>query len=118
MGNSISESDPLHISESIKWKSGAITESVPATFEHSKATTYELLGLSSEFKEYLVRHLDSDYLITSLLASAEDNNLLLQGIEKFKGVEPELADELQQLMENFEQCISAGIDVSNVFWAC
>lgn len=118
MGNSISEGNPLHIADSIKWKSGAISESVPAPFDRSKCTTYELLGLSIELKEYLVRHIDSDYLVSSLLASAEDHNLLLQGIEKFKCVEPELVEELQQHMENFEQCISAGIDVSYVFEFC
>lgn len=112
IGNSAAEGSPLYVTENIKWKTGAISESVPAPFEQSKLTTYEQLGLHSEFKEFLLRHIDSDYLVSSVLVSAEDNSVLLEGIEKYKQVDAELISELQQQMENFEQCISAGIDVS------
>lgn len=113
MGNNLSESSPLYISDALNWRTGAISEPVPAPVDQSKAiTTYEQLGLCCEFKEYMLKHIDLDNLISSVLSSAEDQEQLLKGIDKFKAADPDLADDLQQLIENFEQCVSAGINVS------
>lgn len=111
MGNAVSETSPLYTADELKWKSGAVADSIPS-LGIGKVTTYENLHASAVFKDYLIKHIDSDYLISSIMSSSDDDAILLKGIEKFKNLEPEWIDSLHKLVENFELCTSAGINVS------
>lgn len=115
MGNTTSESNPLFIAEELDWKTGALADSIPAPI--GGLTTYEGLRASTVFKEYLMKHIDSDYLASSVMNMADVEAALLKGIDKYKELEPEWVESLQNLVENFQLCTAAGIDVSKmIFW--
>lgn len=110
MGNITSESNPLFIADELDWKTGALVDSIPAPV--GGLTTYEALRASTVFKEYLMKHIDSDHLASSVMNMADVESALLKGIDKYKELEPEWVESLQNLVENFQLCTAAGMEVS------
>lgn len=111
MGNAGSLVDALNIPDEIQWKTGAISNGIPAPDEDNPFITYETLQTSVNFKSFLLKHLDSEGLISSILSNVEDNNLILKGFEKYRSTEPELVEEVNSLVNNFQQCVTAGLKV-------
>lgn len=75
---------------------------------------YEKLNLSSDFKNFLLSNLDSDYLISSVLHignSTEEDKILLEGINIVNPPDLEKEDEILRQVKIFEDCIAAGVDV-------
>lgn len=112
MGNTASELNPLFTADELVWKTGAFADGTPAPIGSS--TTFEGLQANTVFKDYLLKHIDSDHLVSSIMAMADLDVLLLKGIDKYKELEPEWVESLQSLVENFQLCTTAGIDVSNI----
>ena len=129
MGNfSVTNTHPLYISASVTWKTGPRTETVPAesafydwekdpdpTKDATKnLISYDKLSLSSDFKNFLLSNLDSDYVLSSVLnigTSEDEVKLLLEGIRIVNPPDPERQQDVMQQLKAFENCISAGIDV-------
>ena len=67
----------------------------------------------SDFKDYLSRNLDSDYLVSSILADDVDGGAFVEGIEQFRTLSPTLRETILSRITNFELVTVAGIDVSS-----
>jgi hypothetical protein len=93
-----------------KWRTGNKVGAIPSPF--ASAETYEKLAKLSEFKDFLGKNLDSDYLISSILVESEDGSAFLEGIESFKNLAPEMKEEMSSRISNFELATAAGVDVS------
>jgi hypothetical protein len=106
MGNSPSTVLP---SGNLKWKTGNKNGTVPAP--PSNLCSYDKLAKSADFKEYLCENLDSDYLVSSILANAVDDKVLLEGIQFFHGLDAEISEQISKEISNFQSIIAAGIDV-------
>lgn len=110
MGNASSELNPLFSADELNWKSGTLSDSVPAPI--GNVTTYEGLKANTVFKDYLLKHVDSDYLASSIMTMGDGEIAFLKGIDKFKELEPEWIESFQGLVDNFQLCTAAGIEVS------
>jgi hypothetical protein len=93
------------------WKTGFRTTSIPAPF--SSLNSFEKLAKSSDFKDWITRNLDSDYLVTSILLETSTTEALEDNIEFFKSLSPAVQDEIMKHINDFELATVAGIDVSN-----
>lgn len=129
MGNlSVTNTHPLYVSTAVTWKTGPRTETVPAEsafydWEKDQDPTkdatknlisYDKLSLSSDFKNFLLSNLDSDYLLSSVLnigTSVDEVKLLLEGIRIVNPPDPDRQHDVLQQLKAFENCVSAGIDV-------
>jgi hypothetical protein len=94
------------------WKTGFRTASIPAPF--SSLNSFEKLAKSSDFKDWITRNLDSDYLVTSILLETSTTEALEDNIEFFRSLSPAIQDEIMKHINDFELATVAGIDVSNV----
>ena len=79
---------------------------------HAGVDTFEKLMKQSDFKDYLTRNLDSEYLISSILADDIDGDAFVEGIEQYRSLTPILRESLINRINNFELATTAGIDVS------
>ena len=77
-----------------------------------KFSTYENLQSSIAFKNFLVKNIDSDYLLSSFIAGNDDEAVLLNGLDRFKQETPESISERLLHNDNFESCVSSGMNVS------
>jgi hypothetical protein len=111
MGNAVSDSNLLYTEGQLQWKTGSLTDGVPAPNVTNEAT-YENLQGTSDFKEYLMQNIDSDALLASIISGTEDNSVLLKGFDKFHAADREIMIANQSLLENIHLCSSAGVDVS------
>ena len=131
MGNfSVTNTHPLYLSTAVAWKTGPRTETVPAesafydwekdpdpTKDAAKnLISYDKLSLSSDFKNFLLANLDSDYLVSSILnvgtaGEVDEVKLLLEGIRIVNPPDPDRELDILQQVKAFESCLSAGIDV-------
>ena len=85
-------------------------DAVPSPF--AGVDTFEKLMKQSDFKDYLTRNLDSEYLISSILADDIDGDAFVEGIEQYRSLTPTLRESLINRINNFELATTAGIDVS------
>ena len=85
-------------------------DAVPSPF--AGVDTFEKLMKQSDFKDYLTRNLDSEYLISSILADDIDGDAFVGGIEQYRSLTPALRESLINRINNFELATTAGIDVS------
>lgn len=93
-----------------KWKTGEKGVAIPSPC--AGVDTFEKLMKFSDFKDYLSRNLDSDYLISSILADDVDSGAFVEGIEQFRTLSPTLREAIVNRIANFELMTVAGIDVS------
>ena len=113
MGNSSSKS-AQEASVEIRtsgWRSGSKTESMPIPF--STLNTFEKLAKSSDFKEWISRNLDSDYLVSSLLIDTHNSDSLIDNVAFFRSLSPAAREEIARNIKSFELVTVAGIDVSD-----
>lgn len=126
MGNQvIAASNPIYISPELKWKSDSAKRehSIPYSIATPGAAsaapaTNETVFNSIAFKEHLLANIDSDYLISSVLSSAaNDDKILLEGIKQCNACDADAKKEISAQIELFEQCANAGINVRlNVYF--
>eukprot|EP01041_Mallomonas_annulata_P000974 gene974-1892_t len=110
MGISSSKTGILQPSVELKWKSANRNEPVPCpSCLHS--SSFDKLVSRVDFKDYLCKNLDSEYLICSLLDNAHDDKILLSGVGYFRNLNPELRKEFAEAIDNFRKITLAGIDV-------
>lgn len=113
MGNSLGHSHcgcVVQPSNELKWKVGNRTEPVPCP-NTVNAANFDTLLSQVDFKDYLCRNLDSEYLVSSILDNADDEVILLEGIIFFQNLNTDLRNEVVEQIENFRRVIAAGINV-------
>jgi hypothetical protein len=129
MGNAAlsSRGNPIYLSPDLKWKtdSGKRAQAVPFSVgidedqdidSYLSAVPYETIFKSVAFKEYILANIDSDYLVSSILCSgATDDKILLDGIKQCNVLDADAKSETVDKIDQFEQCVRAGIDVSLCF---
>jgi hypothetical protein len=98
-------------SEELKFKTGVKADPVPSP-AGSKASTFEKLTSSPDFKNYLLSHLHSSYYVSSLINRGEDDTVLLQGIQQFQNLDPEHRASTMASLKQFQKMSSAGVCVS------
>ena len=91
------------------WKSGNRSCSIPIPF--SNLNSFEKLARSSDFKEWISRNLDSDYLMSSILIDSHASEALLENVEFFKSISPSRQKEILDHINDFELATVAGVDV-------
>ena len=99
-------------SSKLKWKSGNEIFAIPCPPDIIKALSFDKLNSSPDFKRYLNKNLDSDYLISSVIENSNDDSVSLAGIQLFHVLNPELRSDLLEQIENFRKITVAGISVS------
>lgn len=96
----------------IKWKTGTKAEALPSPVA-SQVTTLEKLAKNSGFKDFLCEHIDSDYLVTSLLTvEAKDPIKLLNGIRAFENLDDDSRAKILDQLSNYKSISSAGFEVN------
>lgn len=98
-------------SDELKFKSGVKSESVPSPFG-PKASTFEKLVSSPEFKNYLLSNLESSYFLSSVVNKSDDESVLLQGIHHFQNLNPDHRAATVASIKQFQRMSTAGICVS------
>ena len=93
------------------WKSGNRLSSIPIPF--SNLNSFEKLARSSDFKEWISRNLDSDYLVSSILTDSHTSEALLDKVEFYKGISPSRQKEILDHINDFELATVAGVEVSS-----
>lgn len=97
--------------DDLKFKTGVKSEPVPSP-GGAKASTFEKIINSPEFKNYLLGHLDSSYFVSSLIQKSDEDAVLLQGIQQFQSLDPEHRAETTASIKQFQKMSSAGVCVS------
>jgi hypothetical protein len=118
MGNTDSTSGvtPLFYGKELKWKSGAVSSSIP--YNDSFPETYEQLKLSSSAKSFIFQHIHSDDLVNSLLSNEVDEGAVLEGISSYLNSKPEEVETLVKDLKNLENSAAAGISVRQLLFQC
>lgn len=107
MGNSSLSACPSYIAEQVEWKSGSIFDGLrPGYFN-----TYQDLQGDKSFREFLLRHMDSDYALLFVQSAVEDVDSLLKGLPKLQADDPELLEQVRASVTRIEKCVSAGVNV-------
>ena len=94
------------------WKTGSKTVSIPGPF--STLNSFEKMAKSSDFKDWVCRNLDSDYLVSSILIDTPTSEGLVDNIEFFRTLSPSLNEEISHHINDFELATVAGVDVSEI----
>lgn len=113
MGNTNSseennDNSPLFYGDQLSLKSGSINSSIP--LNHS-VETYENLKLSPNIKQTILRNIDSDDLVSSLLPNDLDNAVTLEGISSYQVPKSEDMEILLKELKSLENATVAGIPV-------
>jgi hypothetical protein len=110
--NSNEEVSPLFYGEELSLKSGSINSSIP--LNHS-VETYENLKLSPAIKQTILRNIDSDDLVNSLLPGDLEDSVTLDGISSYQSPKSEDMEILLKELKSLENATVAGIPVSDFF---
>ena len=109
MGNCPSRSGSFtQPSEALAWR----TSSRGVIPYSDTVTTYEKLCLNSNFREFLYRYLDSEYLVSSLLDNnAYDEGELTAGIHFFRCMTLAVRATIEYESESLHSVVIAGVRV-------
>jgi hypothetical protein len=115
MGNGLSQQDVdiLQPPSSLVLKSGPKIDGVPCPATSGR-TSYDKLVLSTDFKAYVCKNLDNDFLMISLLQNALSEPALLDLIEHFDMQAPEQKAEARERIEIWKSVASCGLQVPRV----
>lgn len=67
-------------STDLKWKTGKKVSAIPCPYL-ADVTSLDRLARNIEFKDYILRNIDSDYLVTSMLSNSDKDELLVSNTE-------------------------------------
>jgi hypothetical protein len=113
MGNQPASCNGILPSSELKWKTGKKVSPIPCPLL-ADTSNLDKLARIVDLKEYIIRNLDSDYFMSSILSSSAKDELYAAGIDIFQVIDSESAKNNKKLVGILENLTMIGVKVCNL----
>lgn len=110
MGNQPVSCPGILPSNELKWKTGKKVSPIPCPLL-AETSNLDKLARIVDLKEYILRNLDSDYFMSSILSNSIKDELYAAGIDIFQVVDSESAKNNKKLVGILENLTMIGLKV-------
>jgi hypothetical protein len=101
--------------QQLKYKVGDKTDPVPCPYAVAKPN-YQSIYNDPNFKDYVLRNLNSNPLLRSILQHSSDESIILEGIPYFSSSTREKRTEINNDVKKFQDFILSGLQVISIFF--